>query len=41
MEAVVGVLEKPADFERAKEHGNVTWTFLLTNVTIINAGIDA
>lgn len=35
------VLEKPADFERAKEHGNATWTFLLTNVTIFNAGIDA
>jgi|DEB3_MinimDraft_2_1074329.scaffolds.fasta_scaffold26105_2 hypothetical protein len=34
------VIEKPADFERAKEHGDVTWTFLLTNVDIIEAGIE-
>lgn len=40
VEAVVGVIEKPADFERAKEHGNVTWTLVLTDVTIFNAGID-
>lgn len=32
------VIEKTADLERAKEHGNVTWTFLLSNLTIVNGG---
>lgn len=34
------VLEKPADFERGKEHGNVTWTFLLDDVEIVEAGFE-
>lgn len=35
------VLEKPADFERGKEHSNVTWTFLLDDVEIVEAGMEA
>lgn len=38
--AADAVLEKPADFERAKEHGDVTWTFLLGAVEIVEAGIE-
>lgn len=36
--AATAVIEKTADLERAKEHGNVTWTFLLSNLTIVNGG---
>lgn len=35
------VIEKPADFERGKEHGNITWSILLDDVEIIEAGFEA
>lgn len=32
------VLEKPADFERATQSGDVTWTFLCDDIEIAHAG---
>ena len=35
------VIEKPADFKRGKEHGDIEWTLLLASVDIFEGGLEA